>query len=346
MSATPGSRQSPAGIYGAQVATLLNGAMVAQAISVVAELGVADLLADGPRPTTELAAATGTHEGSLFRLLRALAAVGVLQDGGDGSFSLTPMGQLLRSDVDGSMCEYAAFVGGDWQRALGALLGAVRTGSTGFEAAFGKPFYEHLATEPEAEARWNRYLDQTTQSLLLDDNVLDQVPVAAGETVVDVGGGRGQILAELLRLNPGVKGVLTDLPFAVEGADEVLRAAGVADRCDVVGGDMFHGVPPGADAYFLCRVLTNWDDERCHALLTGIREAMAPGGRVVAVEGIVPDGGGPHFTKLADLGNMVVGGRLRTRSEWDRLLGGAGLGAIEIRTTRSVVFTVIEAQAT
>jgi hypothetical protein len=331
-------------MYGAQLATLLNGTAIAQAISVAAELGVADVLAGGPMDSTAVAEATGADAEAMTRLLRALSSVGVLQETPDGLVALAPLGQVLRSDAERSLREYAVFVGREWHQAWGQLLAAVRDGVPAFEAAFGTGFYDYLASHPESDARWSKYIDQSTQALIFDDQVLDQLGLRGDEHIVDVGGGRGVVLAALLARHPEASGVLIDLPFVVEDAYAVLEEQGVADRCKVVGASFFDGVPAGGDLYLLARVVSNWEDAAAAALLTGIRSVMEPDGRLVAIEGVIPDGPRPHFTKIADLGNLVIGGRLRTESAWRQLLEDAGFEAVEIRTTQSVVFSVVEAR--
>lgn len=335
---------SVAGMYGAQLATLLNGTAIAQAISVAAELGVADVLADGPMEPGGVAEATGADAEAMRRLLRALSSVGVLQETPDGLVALAPLGQVLRSDAERSLRDYAVFVGREWHRAWGHLLTAVSDGVPAFEAAFGTGFYDYLSSHPESDQRWSRYIDQSTQALIVDDQVLDHLRLRGDERIVDVGGGRGAVLAAILARHPDASGVLVDLPFVVDGAFEVLEEQGVADRCKVVGGSFFDGVPGGGDVYLLARVVSNWEDDAAVALLTGIRSVMAPEGRLLAVEGVIPDQPRPHFTKIADLGNLVIGGRLRTESAWRQLLVTAGFEPVEIRTTQSVVFSVVEAR--
>ncbi len=341
----PPTQTINSGIYGAQLATLLNGGAVAQALSVAAELGIADALAGGPMTAVDLAEQLGTDPDATTRLLRALTSSGVFQETPEGEAALAPVGQVLRSGVDGSLRDYAIFVGREWHRAWGELLGAVRSGTPAFELAFGTSFYDYLASNPESDARWSRYLEQSTDAMIFHDAVLDELDLRGDERIVDLGGGKGAMLAALLVRHPGATGVLVDLPFVVSDAHDVLDQQGVADRCEVIGGSFFDGVPPGGDVYLLARVVSNWEDDAALALLTDIRSAIAPGGRVFAVEGVVPDDGRPHFTKIADLGNLMIGGRLRTGSAWRALLGGAGFEEVEIRTTKSVVFSVVEGRA-
>jgi len=303
---------------------LISGAQVARMISVAAELGIADLLENGPRSCDELAGATRTHAPSLYRLLRALASLGVFAEVGEHRFALTPLAQPLRSQVPGSLRALALFQNDDWYwQVYRALPYSLRTGAPATEHLWGKGLFEYFAEHPEAARRF----DAGMASRHAESNAA----LAAGfdfagiGTLVDVGGGNGSLLAAVLGAHPAMRGVLFDLPRVVAGAHERLTAAGVAERCRVVGGDFFEAVPPGGDAYLLSNVLHDWDDEGAAALLRTIHRAMPSHGRLLVVnEQVIPPGNAPHPGKLGDITMLLIGGRERTEAEWRGLVEQSG----------------------
>ena len=302
---------------------MMTGYWVSQAIYVAAKLGIADLLVDGPRTADDLAAATEAHAPSLYRVLRALASVGVFTEATPGSFALTPLAELLRSGTPDSMRALAITYNEELYRAWGDVLHSVRTGQPAFEHDFGMPVFEYYAQHPEADRVLNEALaGYTTQLAGAVPNVYDFSPFGI---VVDVGGGYGALLAAILRSNPTARGILFDQPHVVAGAEEHLASAGVADRCATVGGDFFIEVPAGGDAYVLSQILHDWDDERCVAILRHCRRAMPDHGRLLVVELVLPPGEEPFFGKWLDLHMLVVAsGRERTAAEYGTLFRAAG----------------------
>jgi hypothetical protein len=300
------------------------GFAVSMAISAITRLGIPDLLAEAPRKAEALAGAVGADPDFLARTLRYLASEGVLEARADGSFALNGRSHWLRSEVAGSLAPRATWSGspvnwGSW----GSLLAALRSGRSGLEAAFGKPMFEFLEQDAESAAMFNRFMTgQTAASVAAFLAVYD---FAGIRLLVDVGGNRGALLAGVLAANPAMRGILFDLPKVVAQAGPVL--AGVAERCSVVGGDFFAAVPEGADAYALKFILHDWDDERCVRLLENCRRAMAPGGRVLVMEHVVPEEPGPHIAHYMDLSMLTLtdGGRERTEAEFRALLRRAGL---------------------
>jgi SAM-dependent methyltransferase len=304
------------------------GPITAQAVHVAADLGLADLLADGPRTGDELAAETGTHPPTLRRLLRALTALGVLTQAGPDRFGLTDVGGHLRSDTPDSVRSLATLMGvAEWWQAWGGLASSVRTGEPAFEQIFGEPVFDFLGRNPDKAAVFARAMTELTRDMAPD--------IAAGYdfskfgTIVDVGGGEGTLLAHILRANPDMRAVLLDGPSGLEAAPGVLASAGVADRCEIVPGDFFSSVPSGGDAYVLKAVLHDWDDDRAVTILRNCRRAMAPGGRVLIVEKVIPDLVTAADTEVvvADLIMLTLtsGGRERTESDFRTLLAAAGL---------------------
>ena len=302
---------------------MMTGYWVSQALHVAAKLGIADLLADGPVDCEDLAAATDTHAPSLQRVLRALASVGVFTEVSPGSFALTPLAELLRTETPGSMRALAIMYAEEQYRAWGELLHSVRTGEMAFDHQFGMGYFEYLAQHPEADRVFNEAMTGWTHQLV--GAVVDTYDFSPFKTIVDVGGGYGALLAAILRSNPGTRGVLFEQPHVVASAEEQVVAAGVADRCTFVSGDFFAAVPTGGDAYVLSQILHDWDDERCVAILGQCRRAMPDHGKLLVVELVLPEGDEPFLGKWLDLHMLVLlGSRERTAAEYDTLFRAAG----------------------
>lgn len=324
-----------------QVARLASGYWHTQAIYVAAKLAVADLLADGPKSPDELAAATGSHPRALYRLLRALASLGIFAEDAAGRFALTPMADCLRSDVPGSV-RALCIMRGEWQYAAwGQLLHNVQIGECAFEKVFGEPLFDHLAAHPEKgtlfDAAMTGVHGRETQAML------DTYDFAGIGVLADIGGGNGEVIASVLAKHPTVRGVLFDRPAVVERAKGNLSAAGVADRCEVVAGDFLAAVPGGADAYLLRHIIHDWDDEKSVAILRNCRAAMSERCKLLIVEGIVPPGNEPSVSKFFDLSMMVLpGGMERTEGEYRRLLAAGGFSLARVVPTATWV-SVIEA---
>jgi ubiquinone/menaquinone biosynthesis C-methylase UbiE len=301
---------------------LLQGAWVTQALHATAALGIADRLGEGSATSGQLAAATGAHADSLHRLLRYLAGLGIVDGDGSGGFRLTALGALLRSGVPGSMRDRALSYGGYGYRAFGELLHTIRTGEPAFDHLYGMPAYDYLARRPELARSFDRQMQSGAPFFARVPEVYD-FPATA--TVVDVAGGNGTLLAAVLSATPAARGVLFDVPHVVEAARDRLREEGLLDRCELVGGDFLTSVPSGGDVYVLSRILHNWDDERCQALLTACRRAMDPGAVLLVIELLVPEDGSPAIAVARDMNMMTVfGGRERTWTEFRTLLGSAG----------------------
>lgn len=317
-----------------------------QLVFVAAQLGLADHLARGPLTAPELATLSGSHPDALHRLLRGLATIGVVTDEGDGTFALTPLGDALRADRPGSLRDIAVAAAEEWYPAWGELRATVQDGETAFVRVHGMPFFEWMQAHPAQAARFNRRM--TLQSAETAAAVLAVYDARALRQVVDVGGGQGVFLATLLRALPTVRGLLFDLPHVVPEARAYLDEAGVGGRCEVIGGDFFTAVPAGADTYLLSQVLHDWDDAACLRILRHIREAMAPGGRVLAIEAVLPERvTGPSFAVDQDLLMMVlVGGRERTKAQYAALFAAAGLNLTQVIPTGSARdASVLEAHA-
>lgn len=325
----------------AQMQRLVNGYQVSQSIHVAATLGIADVLRDGARTSDSVAEAVGAHPQSLFRLFRALASVGILRELDARRFELTPLGELLRSDVHDSIVGWAAFIGrpAHWQ-AWGDLAHSVKTGENAFEHVHGIDVWSYRSRHPEENAVFDRAM--TALARRSTRAVLAALDFARFETIADVGGGNGALLAAILAENPGVQGVLFDLPHVVAGASPILESAGVADRCRVVGGSFFEGVPEGADAYLLSRIIHDWDDADAIRILTGVRRAVTDDGRVLLVERVLAPPNEGWDAKFSDLNMLVAAGGIeRTPAEFAELLDRSGLQLTEI--VEAGAYAVIEA---
>ena len=339
-------RSGPAQQLALQAAlmNMIGGFRLTQAIYVAAKLGVADLLADGPCTAEDLAERTDTHAPSLYRLLRALASVGIFSEDPASRFSLTPMAELLRRELPGSLHGQAVLMGEPWiWQVTGEMLESVRTGGAAFDRLYGMHFWEHLAGDVEHRATFDSAM--TSLSALESEAIVATCDLGDASTIVDVGRGRGALLAAILRSHPHMRGVLLEQPQVTDGARSFVTQAGVAERCDVVAGDMFAGVPEGGDVYILKRVIHDWDDDRALAILRCCRSAMNDRARLLLAEPMIAPGNAPHPAKFLDLQMLVSqGGRERTLSEFEELITTAGF---EPRRTLPTTFllTLIEATA-
>ena len=305
---------------------LLSGSMVAQAISTAAQLNIADHMAGGARTAAEIAQSAAVHAPSLYRLMRALAMVGVLVEHEGERFTLTPVGECLRSDVRGSQRSMAVMLGRPWRMAtLAELPHCVRTGEGAFPKVFGENVFDWFAKHPEEGAIFNGAM--TSGSAPTSEGVANAYDFSAFKRIAEIGGGHGALLAAILRAHPATRGALFDLPHVAEGARKTLEEAGVAARAEVVGGSFFDAVPAGCDAYVMKHIIHDWDDERCVTILSRCREAMNPGGKVLVVDSVVPARGVPSFAKLLDLQMLMTtdGGKERTEGEFAELLAKADL---------------------
>jgi hypothetical protein len=303
---------------------LINGFQITQAIHVAAALRVADHLNDGPRSAGELAALTKSHPDSLYRLLRALAAVGVFREDEGRNFALAPMGDCLRTDSATPLGAWAEVVGSRyfWQ-AWGHLLHSVQTGKNAFQNLNGKNVWQFRAEHPDYGATFNQAMTQLSGGSA--EAVIRTYDFSAFRHIVDVGGGHGLMLAAILRAHPHIRGTLFDQSGVVAGAKAVLAERGVIERCDIVGGNFFETVPEGADAYLMRVVIHDWEDDEAIAILKVCRRAMRETAKLLLIERLVAPPNEMPAVKFSDL-NMLVspGGRERTREEFSDLFAKSG----------------------
>jgi hypothetical protein len=321
---------------------MVSGKWMHQAIYVAAELGVADQLASGPRTSGEVARACGTDDDATYRLLRALANVGVLEEREERVFALRPMGEYLRGDVPGSLRAYARLAGSRpaWQ-AWGETLHSVRTGEPGFEHAYGRTLFDWYADHLDEAAIFDEAM--TAISANEAAAVAESFDFSGIGTVADVGGGRGFLLATLLERNATMRGILFDLPRVVDGASALLHQHGVADRVRIVGGNFLETCPDGADAVVMKHILHDWNDRDAIRILTQCHGHLPGGGRVLVVEAVVPPADRVGWAKMLDLEMLMMTprGRERTEREYATLFEAAGFRLTRVVPTTSPV-SVIE----
>ncbi|APR83357.1 O-methyltransferase [Minicystis rosea] len=302
---------------------LITGHWRSCAVHAAAKLGLADVLRDGPLGAVEIAERLGLHAGATHRLLRALASLGVFAERG-GRFELTPMADLLRSDRRGSLRSLSLAIGGAPLRAWGELDTSVRSGEPAFDRVHGQSFFAYLAAHEADERAFDEAMIE--QSSLSHAAILSAYDFSPFRTIVDIGGGAGALLERILHKHGGPRGVVFDLPQVVAKARARLAHGPLAERLDFVGGDFFSAVPPGGDAYILAMVIHDWSDADAVRILRTVREAMAPGAKILLSELLIPPGNTSFFGKLLDLDMMVnLGGRERTADEYRALFTEAGL---------------------
>lgn len=332
-------------LHAGRLVDLITASWAAQAAHAAAEFRLADLLADGPRSSADLAAAAGCHEPSLHRLLRAMVTIGLCTQTDDGRFAVTPMGAMLSENHPSSLRAWAIWWGRYLWPTWGELLYSVRTGRSARAAQTGTEGFGHLERDPAAAEVFNRALVELTR--LATASILRAYDFSSFRRIVDVGGGHGELLAAILRASPESRGVLFDLPHAIPGARRHLEEAGVAGRCETVAGDFFESVPTGGDAYILKTVIHDWPDDAAARILATCRRAMASGSaRLLIIDRVMPERLGPGDQGMArsDLTMLIAhAGMERTAEQFRALLAAAGLGML--RVVPAGVLSIIEAAA-
>ncbi|HEX3234120.1 MAG TPA: methyltransferase [Gemmatimonadales bacterium] len=325
---------------------LTAGKWVSQAIAVAAELGIVDLLKDGPKAAADIARAANASEDGVYRLLRALGSVGLFAETGERRFRLTPLGKRLRTDSPEAIGGYARFIGHEstW-RPWGELRHSVHTGEPAFDQVFGMPIFEYYARMPEAAAVFDAAM--TSISTFESQAVVAAYDFSGVGTLVDVAGGHGLLITAILKTNRRMGGILFDLPHVTAGAPALLQSRGLADRCQIVSGDFFEFVPEGGDAYIMKHIIHDWDEERATQILRNCHRAMRPGGKVLIVDAVIPAGNAAHFGKLLDLEMLVLTprGRERTKVEFQNLLQRSGFRLRRVVSTESHL-SVVEGERT
>lgn len=320
---------------------MATGAWLTQMLHVAAELGLADELAAAERSAEDLAAACGAHPDSVFRLLRGLASVGVFRETAPRTFALTPLAELMRSDHPESLRQFLRMLGEEHYLAWDGLLQSVRSGTPAFRERYGCSVFEYYQSHPRRAAIFDGAMTDFSRSETAA--LLEAFSFEGIEHLVDVGGGRGELLMAVLDRYPGLRGTVFDQPAVVAPVGIPTTLEG---RFSLVAGDFFETVPAGADAYLMKHILHDWDDDRCLRILGHIRSAMAPSGRLLLLEQVIPPGNDPFPGKLLDLNMLVMteGGRERTSGEYALLLEKAGFQMRRITPTPGPI-SVVEAVA-
>jgi len=316
----------------------------AQAIYVAAKLGVADLLSDGPKNITDLALKTSSDESSLYRVLRALASLGVFAEKPNRVFELTPSANLLRSDIKGSLRKIATFMGEDWHWSVwGQTLYSVRTGKPAWAHVHGKEVFPYLSENKQAAKLFDEAMNSNTS--LAIEALLKAYDFSQFGILVEVAGGYGRLLAAVLAQAPELKGILFDQPYVIENAGDHLKDSEVVSRIELQSGDFFVSVPRGGDAYLMKHIIHDWDDERALSILTNVKRAMNRGAKLLLIELVINGDNTPDLGKFVDLEMLVSpGGKERTAEEYAELFARAGFKLTRIIPTESP-YSVIEGVA-
>jgi len=317
------------------------GHWVARLVYVAAKLKLADLLEGGPRTAEDLARAAGVQGPALYRILRALASVGVFAETTGQRFKLTPLAATLQTGVPASMRSFALMINENYHwDAWEELLDGVKTGEMPFLKAHGVTIFEYLEKHREDLDVFG----ESMTSISATDNpaIAAAYKFSSGQTLVDVGGGHGSLLATILKANPKLRGVLFDQPSVIARAqkDQHVTAKGIAERCIFESGSFFEAVPKGGDAYIIKTVLHDWNDEECGKILANCRAAMNQKAKVLVVDNVIPPGNDPDWGKLLDIQMLVIGGRERTKKDFAAMFAAAGLKMTRVVSTKCTLSIV------
>ena len=313
-----------------------------QMIYVLVKLGIPDILAKGPKNAEELASQVNAHAPSLHRLLRALTSLDILTEDDQQRFALTSVSELLRSDVPGSLLPFALSYGEPWWwNAWSNLLHSIQTGETAFDRTFGMGLFDFFGENKDAADIFNN--NMTTMTSKEVEGILAAYDFSGTKVLVDVAGGQGAWMTAFLNANPGARGVIIDLPAVVGGTRERLATAGLTERCEVIDGSFFEGIPSGGDTYSLKDILHDWNDEQSIHILKNCHKAMDGSGKLLVIERIIQPGNDPSPAKLIDITMLVLtGGQERTEQEYQSLLEAAGFRLNNVQTFDGVTY-IIEA---
>ncbi len=324
---------------------LATGFVFTAAMQPIARMKIADLLAEGPLPVAELARQTGSNEDALYRVLRLLASAGLFAESPGKVFALTPMSDLMRAGVPGSLRDMILWMGNRFHSKVWSEVGhSIRTGQPAVEHVYGKPCFDVIFGDPEIAFDFNQAM--TCFSHMIAPAVLDVYDFSEIGTLMDVAGGHGAILCEILSRYPKMKGILFDIPNVIEEANCHICSLKMDHRCETMKGDFFEQIPAGADACYMQHIIHDWNDERALKILENCRQALQgrTDGRLIIVDSVVPENSDPHMSKMLDLEMLLMpGGRERTEGEWHTLFAKAGFEITQILPTRAAE-SVIEAR--
>ena len=321
------------------------GFIFTAALQPVVRLKIPDLLANGPLSISELAAQAGVSADALYRVLRVLACVDVVEELPGKTFAPTALSELLRSDVPGSMRDMVLWMSNPFHFKVWAELGySVETGKPGVERACGKSCFDAIFGDPEIASDFNNAM--SCLSRMIAPALLDAYDFSGISTLVDVAGGHGAVLCEVLSRYPKMKGILFDMPNVIQEATCHICNLNMDDRCQAISGDFFDYVPAGADAYYMQHILHDWDNQPALKILGNCRRALQgnPEGVLLIVDSVVPQTAAPHPGKWLDLEMLLMpGGRERTEPEWHDLLNQGGFEIARIIPMKAAD-SVIEAR--
>lgn len=325
----------------ASILQLAMGRWISQSLSVAARVNVADLIGDGEKSADELASATGSNRGALYRVLRALASVGVFRETSSGTFANTDVSSALRTDSPNSMRNIAMMFNDPWQFDNWGRLGdCVATGKSGPELN-GVGLFDQIGGNPEALKVFQGAMSDMSRGA--SKAVLASYDFSGVSTLADIAGGHGLLLTDIMRSRPGMKGILFDRPEVIKGAAAGSYVRGLEDALTLVPGDFFESVPSGADAYMMKHILHDWSDDLSVKILANIRKVVPTDGKLLLVEAVIPPGNDPHPAKWIDIEMLVnPGGLERTAEEWTAVLAGGGFRVTRIISTPSL-FSIVEA---
>jgi len=326
----------------AQLIEMAMAHWMSRIVYVAAKLDLADHLARSAKSAEQLAGPTNTHAPSLYRLMRALASLGILTEDANHRFSLTSLGEALKSEAPGSARATILTIASDWWvNGFEQLLYSVETGKSGFEKILGMPVFEWLGRNPEQASLFSE--------TMVGFHGREPPAIAAAydfsgfTTIVDVGGATGNLLTTILATHPGPRGILFDLQHVVRDAPALIQARGLAGRVTIEAGSFFERVPDGGDIYLLSHIIHDWAEAQCNTILRNCRQAMKPDSRLLIIEMVLPVDDTPHPGKILDLMMLVgPGGQERTEAEYGRLLDNAGFRLTRVIPTGTAV-SVVEA---
>jgi len=324
-----------------QLSDLIWSFTKAQLVYVAAKLEIADLLMDGPKDAKTLSTSTKINTQILYRLMRGLAWIGLVDHLPDNRFSLTPMGEYLYTESPNSLHENALSMGEiDWP-VWSTLLDIIKTGKPGFEYAFGMEIFDYFAQNEEAGSRFDRLMGKASEAV--SASIIHNYDFSSVKTFVDIGGGNGTLAATILQANSHLRGIIFDLPDVIDRTNQRLQALEIADRCEAIGGDFFESVPAGGDAYIMKWILHDWPDDRCVEILKNCHAVMEKDAKLLVVEMVMPEQASPSTQAVMyDLHMLaMVDGIERTESEFRNLYSRAGFNLSQVIHTESG-FSIVE----
>ncbi|MEO5946596.1 MAG: methyltransferase [Chitinophagaceae bacterium] len=326
-----------------QMMQLITGFWTSCCIYNAAKLNVADLLANKPQTTEQLAEATHTDAPSLYRVMRALASVGIFSENEKGEYSNTLLSETLKSDVLGSMKAIAIAQLGDHYAAWGNLLYSIKTGKIAFDKVEGMDIWKYYEMHPEEGSNFMKAMTDSTLTAI--KNVIPAYDFSSISTLVDVGGGNGALLMAILEVAPTMLGIVFDQDYVLDQTQKAIDSKDLSGRCRTEIGSFFDFIPAGADAYIMKHILHDWDDNKAIQILHNCNKALKPGSKLLVIEALIPTGNTPHPGKLMDINMMAMtGGKERTENEFTSMFTAAGLKLIKVIHTNSPTLCILEVE--